>query len=79
MIYRGIVKRGLIELEGDVTLPEGTRVSVITEELLAIDGRTSTMPLKEWLQKARQVRAQLPRTGDSVEILRRLREEHANR
>jgi hypothetical protein len=79
MTYRGIVKRGLVELEEEVTLPEGTRVSVTPEEPLAIDSRTSTMTLKEWLQEARQVRAQLPRTGDSVQILRRLREERANR
>jgi hypothetical protein len=79
MTYRGIIKRGLIELEGEVTLPEGTCVGVIPDELLAIDGRTSIMTLKEWLQEARQVRAQLPRTGDSVEILRRLREERAHR
>ena len=37
MVYRGIVKRGLIELEGEVILPEGTRVSVIPEEPCAID------------------------------------------
>ena len=79
MTYRGIVKEGLIELEGDVTLAEGTRVSVTPEEPLAIDSRTSTMTLKEWLQGARQVRAQLTRTGDSVEILRQLREERTNR
>jgi hypothetical protein len=79
MTYRGIVKRGLIELEGEVTLPEGIRVSVTPEEPLAIDSRTSTMTLKEWLQEARQVRAQLPTTSNSTEILRRLREERANR
>ena len=80
MTYRGVVKRGLIELEGEVTLPEGTRVSVAPEEPLAIDSRTSTtMTLKEWLQKARQVRAQLSTIGDSAEILRRLREERAHR
>jgi hypothetical protein len=79
MTYRGIVKSGLIELEGEITLPEGTRVSVTPEELLAIDSRTSTMTLKEWLQAARQVRAWLSETGDSTEFLRRLREERANR
>jgi hypothetical protein len=74
MTYRGTVKRGLIELEGEVILPEGTRVSVIPEESMAPDKRASVMTLKEWLQEARQVRAQLPKTGDSVEILRRLGE-----
>ena len=49
------MKSGLIELEVEITLPEGTRVSVTPEELLAIDSRTSTMTLKDWLQEARQV------------------------
>jgi hypothetical protein len=79
MTYRGIVKRGLIELKGEITLPEGSRVSVTPEEPLAIDSRTPTMTLKEWLQEARQVRAHLPRIGDSVKILRRLPEERTNR
>ncbi len=79
MTYRGIVKRGVIELKGEVILPEGTRVSVIAEEPVAVDIRASAMTLKEWLQEARQVRAQLPKTGDSAQILRHLREERANR
>jgi hypothetical protein len=74
MTYRGIVKRGLIELEGEVILPEGTRVSVIVEEPVAVDIRACAMTLKKWLQEARRVRAQLPKTGGSVKILRRLRE-----
>jgi hypothetical protein len=79
MIYRGIVRRGLIELEGEVILPEGTRVSVIAEEPRAIDTWTSTITLKEWLQGVRQVRAQLPKTSDSAETLQRLRQQRANR
>jgi hypothetical protein len=79
MTYKGIVKRGLIELEGKVTLPEGARVSVIPEESLVIDDRASAMTLKEWLQEARPVRALLPKTDDSAQILRHLREERANR
>ena len=31
-------------------------------------------PLREWLTKARNMRAELPLTSDSVEILRELRE-----
>lgn len=31
-------------------------------------------PLREWLTKARSMRAELPLTGDSVDILRELRE-----
>lgn len=74
MAYKGTVKGGLIELEGEVTLPEGTCVSVIPEELVVVDIRASATTLKEWLLGARQVRALLPKTGDSVEILRQLRE-----
>jgi hypothetical protein len=76
---RDIVKSGLTELEGDVTLPEGTLRQCSPDELLAIDSRTSAMTLKERLQEARQVRAQFPRASDSVEILRQLREERAHR
>jgi hypothetical protein len=79
MTYKGIVKRGLIELEGKVTLPEGARVSVIPEESLVIDNRASALTLKEWLQETRQFRGQLPKTGDSADILRHLREQRTNR
>jgi hypothetical protein len=79
MVYKGIVKRGLIELEGEASLPEGTRVSVVPEEPCAIDIQTSAIALKEWLQEVRQVRAQFPKTGDSVEILQRFRQQRANR
>ena len=33
MTYKGIVRGSVIELEGDVELPEGTRVSIIPEPL----------------------------------------------
>jgi hypothetical protein len=78
MVYRGTVKRGLIELEGAVILPEETRVSVIPEEPYAIDIQTSAITLKEWLQGVRQVRVHLPKTSDSVEILQRLRQQRAS-
>jgi hypothetical protein len=35
--------------------------------------------LKEWLERVRLVRAQLPESGDSAEILRQLREGSAVR
>lgn len=44
-------------------LPEGTRVSVVPEQ------PTTVMTLKEWLKEARQLKAQLPKTSDSVEII----------
>ena len=77
MTYKGIVKGKVIELEGDVALPEGTRVDIIPEWSPAMDLRQHHMPLKEWLQDARQLRGQLPKTSDSVEILRQLRERRA--
>ena len=79
MLYKGIVKGHVIELEGEVTLPEGMRVSIIPEPPSAVTVSQYAMTLKEWLQGARQVRAQLPKTSDSVELLRQLREERAHR
>jgi hypothetical protein len=79
MTYKGIVKGKLVELEGDVTLPEGTRVNVIPEETATVNISEPSLTLKAWLQEARQIRSQLPKTSDSVEILRQLREERANR
>jgi hypothetical protein len=64
-----------MELEDAVTLPEETRVSVIPEEPVVIIARNPSFTLKAWLQEVRQVRAPLPMTSDSVEILRQLREE----
>lgn len=69
--YTGIARGRLIELEDGATLPDGMRVSIIPEEPVFVDAVRS---LKEWLREARQVRAQLPVTGDSVEIMRQLRE-----
>ena len=79
MTYKGIVKGKLVELEGDVTLPEGTRVNVIPEETATVNIPEPSLTLKAWLQEAQQIRSQLPKTSDSVEILRQLREERANR
>ena len=79
MTYKGVVKGNVIELEGEAALPEGTRVSIIPEEPAAISVTQKVMTLKEWLWEARQVRAQLPKTSDSVDILRQLRERRASR
>lgn len=79
MTYTGVVKGNVIELEGEVTLPEGTRVRVIPEQPSTPGVSQPSMTLKEWLLEARQVRAQLPKTSDSVEILRQLRERRASR
>lgn len=79
MTYKGIVKGNVIELEGEATLPEGTRVSIIPEQPVPVTVPQHLMTLQEWLQEAHQLRAQLPKTSDSVEILRKLREERASR
>jgi hypothetical protein len=79
MIYKGIVKGNVIQLEDDVTLPDGMRVTVAPEEPTVSRGLKPAITLPEWLHEARQVRAQLPRTSDSVDILRQLREERARR
>jgi hypothetical protein len=73
MTYRGVAKGRIIELEGDVALPEGTRVSVVPEQPATVT------TLKAWLKEARQLRAQLPKTSDSVDILRQMREARAGR
>ena len=79
MMYKGVVKGNVIQLEDEVILPEGTQVSVIPEK--PVSGRVLEYPmtLKAWLREARQVRDQLPQTSDSAEILRRLREDRASR
>lgn len=79
MTYKGTVKGNVIEMEGGVTLPEGTRVNIIPEQPFTVHAPQQPLTLKEWLQEARQVRAQLPQTSDSVEILQQLRERRASR
>jgi hypothetical protein len=73
-LYRGIVRGRAVELEDGALLPEGTRVTVIPEE--PVDQAYS---LGAWLREARRIRAQLPLTGDSVEILGEIRQERADR
>ncbi len=79
MIYKGIVRGNVVQLEDEAILPDGLRVSVIPEEQLRSVVVEHAMTLKAWLQEARQVRAQLPKTSDSVDMLRQLREERASR
>jgi hypothetical protein len=73
-VYKGIVRGRQVELEDDALLPEGTRVQVIPEGLAA-----ETSALRNWLQEARQLRAQLSLGSDSAEILREIRQERAGR
>ena len=79
MIYKGVVKGNVVHLEDTVILPEGLRVSVIPEEPAPSRGVPHSVTLHAWLREARQVRAHLPTTSDSVDILRQLREERARR
>ena len=71
MTYKGVVKGNVIQFEGVADLPEGTRVSIIPEQ--------QAMTLHAWLSEARLLRAQLPTTSDSVEMLRQLRQRRASR
>lgn len=73
-LYRGIVRGRLVELEDEALLPEGTRVTVIPEGSAA-----QPYSLGAWLNEARQTRARLPLTSDSVEILEETRQERADR
>ena len=73
MVYKGVAKGKIIELEGDVALPEGTHVSIVPEQPITV------ITLKEWLKEARQLRRRLPNSSDSVEILREMREKRASR
>jgi hypothetical protein len=77
--YTGIVRGNVIKLEGDVELPDGTRVSIIPEPLHTAWVSPSALTLHEWLAMARGLRTQLPLTSDSVDILRQLREGRASR
>lgn len=79
MSYQGVVKGQVIELEGNASLPEGMRVRIIPEPSTTVSVPVQVLTLEAWLQEARQVRAQLPKTSDSVELLRQLREERAHR
>jgi hypothetical protein len=79
MTCRGVVRGRQVVLEDEVTLPEGTRVQVIPEEPVSGVGPGAPSSLLAWLQEAREVRAGLPMTSDSTELLRDLREGRAQR
>lgn len=79
MICKGTVRGRGIVLDGEVTLPEGTRVQVIPETPVMSHTPGGPMSLIEWLHKARRGRQKLPETSDSTELLRNLREGRAPR
>jgi hypothetical protein len=58
--WRRYWKGNVIQLEDEVTLPDGMRVTVTPEQPTASRGLKPSITLQEWLHEARQVRAQLP-------------------
>jgi hypothetical protein len=79
MVYKGKVRGGVVELEDDVELPEGSRVRVIPEERADEDADDEDFDLGKWLESAHELRATLPKTSDSTEILRQIRLDRASR
>jgi hypothetical protein len=79
MTLTGVVRGRRVELEGDVTLPEGTRVRVTPEEGDDAGTQRPEMTLAEWLVLARNGRQGRPLTSDSTELLREMREERSSR
>ena len=83
MGYKGVVKDNVIVLEKGVKLPEGTEVEVnaqgwwMSEE--AKRNATDRESFQKWLDECRKHRAQMPKTTDSVQIIREMREARANR
>jgi len=47
MPYKGVVKGHVIELEGEATLPEGTRVSIIPEPSIVVTVPQYAMTLRQ--------------------------------
>jgi hypothetical protein len=73
----GVVRDGLVRLEGD-PLPEGTRVRVVPEPEQEKEAKPQ-MSLREWVEMAGKGRAKRPKTSNSTDLLRELREERSNR
>ena len=77
MTCTGVVRGRRVELDGEVTLPEGTRVRVIPEEATAVETIEESASLTDWLRRAHEGRARRPATSDSTDLLREIREERA--
>ena len=83
MGYKGVVKDNVIVLENGVKLPEGTEVEVtaqgwwMSEE--ARRNATNKEAFRRLLDECAELRKQMPETTDSVQIIRKMREERANR
>lgn len=83
MGYKGVVKDKVVVLEQGVELPEGTEVEVIAQDWwLSEEARqnaTDKRAFKKLLDECKELRKQMPKTTDSVKIIREMREERANR
>jgi len=79
MSCTGIVRGRRVEFDGEVDLPEGTRVRVIPEEVPGAEISDKSANLVNWLRRAHEGRARRPATRDSTDLLRELREERAGR
>jgi hypothetical protein len=79
MTCMGVVRGKVVEPEGELALPEGTRVRNIPEPRLTPAGPRSELSLAEWLQAAREGRSRRPTTTSSTDLLREMREERAGR
>ncbi|HGE73065.1 TPA: hypothetical protein ENX78_19680 [Candidatus Poribacteria bacterium] len=83
MGYKGVVKDNAIVLEQGVKLPEGTEVEVIAQGWwMSEEARrnaTDKKSFKRLLDECDELRKQMPKTTDSVQIIREMREERANR
>ena len=83
MGYKGVVKDNVIVLEQGVKLPEGTEVEVVTQGWwMSEEARrnaTDKKAFKRLLDECNELRKQMPKTTDSVQIIREIREERANR
>jgi len=82
MQYKGVIRNNVVALEEDTVLPEGTQVIIIPkgDEIRRKELRTKWDKFDEGAEKVFQyLLSEIGKTSDSVEILRQLREERANR
>lgn len=85
MTRSGVVRGGVVEFENAMTLPEGTRVSIIPSNMEEQDEEWTeeadepTLSLGEWLKQARELRSSLPATSDSTDLLHDMRIQRASR
>jgi len=78
MGYKGVVKDNVIVLENGVKLPEGVEVEVTVQgwwmSKEAKRNATDKESFRKLLAECRKHRQQMPKTTDSVEIIREMRE-----